>query len=157
MNKILKDIPSQKTIYFTNNVPLYENKNISSNSSLTILNSLQNQNNNEKQIEKCKICNKTENLIKCQYCKSNYHSNCLNLNDNESNFLCPNCKQKLLKVSEKLKEEKKIKNKIQKKKKKEVFKSTNNKIGNKRKRVTKQKNSKNKKKKILIQIKLKII
>ena len=156
MNKILKDIPSQKTIYFTNNVPLYENKNISSNSSLTILNSLQNQNNNEKQIEKCKICNKTENLIKCQYCKSNYHSNCLNLNDNESNFLCPNCKQKLLKVSEKLKEEKKIKNKNPKKEKKEVFKSTNYKIGNKRKRdkekqkekekeITKQKNTKNKK------------
>ena len=154
MNKILKDIPSYKTIYFTNRVPLYESKNNSSNSSLTISNSLQNQNNNQKEIEKCKICNKTENLIKCQYCKSNYHSNCLHLNDNTSNFLCSNCKQKFLKVSEKVKSEKKIKNKTQKKEKKEIFKSTNNKIGNKRKRekgkqkekeITKQKNKKNKK------------
>ena len=157
MNKILKDIPSQKTIYFTNNVPLNESKNSITNPSLSILNSLQNQNNNQKEIEKCKICYKTENLIKCQYCKSNYHSNCLHLNENTSNFLCPNCKQKFLNVPEKIKSEKKIQNKNSKTEKKQIFKSTNDKIGNKRKRekqkekeISKQKkkNKKEEKKKI---------
>ena len=51
-------------------------------------------------------------------------------------FLCNNCNQKLFKVTENVKiNNQNIQNpKIEKNGKKEIFKSTNNKIGNKRKR-----------------------
>ena len=136
LNNISKDISSKKTFSIQNKVPLYEIKKESSNTLLTTLNSIQNQNNNNIQIEKCKICNQINDLIKCQKCKNNYHLKCLHININGTNFLCNNCNQKLFKVSENVKSNNQnIQNqKIEKNGKKEIFKSTNNKIGNKRKR-----------------------
>ena len=148
LNNILKDISSQKTFSIQNKVPLYEIKKESSNALLSTLNSIQNQNNNNIQIEKCKICNQINDLIKCQKCKNNYHLKCLHININGANFLCNNCNQKLFKVSENVKtNHQNIQNpKIEINGKKEIFKSTNNKIGNKRKREKKKEKDKDKEK-----------
>ena len=148
LNNILKDISSQKTFSIQNKVPLYEIKKESSNALLSTLNSIQNQNNNNIQIEKCKICNQINDLIKCQKCKNNYHLKCLHININGANFLCNNCNQKLFKVSENVKtNHQNIQNpKIEINGKKEIFKSTNNKIGNKRKRGKEKEKNKDKEK-----------
>ena len=146
INNILKDISSQKTFSIQNKVPLYDIKKESSNTLLSTLNSIQNQNNNNIQIEKCKICNQINDLIKCQKCKNNYHLKCLHINLNGTNFLCNNCNQKLFKVTENVKiNNQNIQNpKIEKNGKKEIFKSTNNKIGNKRKRGKEKEKNKDK-------------
>ena len=148
INNILKDISSQKTFSIQNKVPLYDIKKESSNTLLSTLNSIQNQNNNNIQIEKCKICNQINDLIKCQKCKNNYHLKCLHINLNGTNFLCNNCNQKLFKVTENVKiNNQNIQNpKIEKNGKKEIFKSTNNKIGNKRKRGKEKEKNKDKEK-----------
>ena len=137
LNNFLKEISGKKTICINNNINLHEIKTDSSNPSLSTENSHKNQKNNNLNIEKCKICNETNDLIKCPKCKNNYHSKCINLNGNISNFLCSNCSQKKpFSVSSNIKSN-------EKKEKKEIFKSTNNKIGNKRKRgKVKSKNNK---------------
>ena len=147
LNNTSKDFTSQKTISNKNNDNLDDNKNDSSNPSLTTINS--HNNNKEITILECKICNQPYDLIQCQKCKNYFHLKCINLNENNTNILCINCKQKPkipFKVSENVKtiSEENQKNKKEKNEKKEIFKSTNNKIGNKRKREKKEKTTKKK-------------